>query len=126
MLFRALGAEDRDRNRSPLRDVVAVDPIGDVVTQPNGLGALGKAALGALFYQCEAATSLPEEIRRARTVSQQRRSSGHEHQAWLVKASGRGLWSDTDDVAQRTRDLRARKYRRQRRNHHAVNGNGHK
>src|SRR2546421_1615232 len=114
MLFRALGAEDRDRNRSPLRDVVAVDPIGDVVTQSDGLGALGKAAFRALFYQCEAATALPQEIRRARTVGQQRRGSGHEDEAWLVKACRGGLRSDTDDVAQRTRNLRARKCRRQR------------
>src|SRR5580704_19217240 len=99
ILLRAFGAEDRDRDRLALRDVVTVDPGGNVVAQPDRLGALNKAALRAALHQREAATALPEEIRGTRTVRQHRRGIGHEHQARLVEAGGRSLRSDADRVA---------------------------
>ena len=43
-----------------------------------------------------------------------------------MKARGRGFRPDADHVAQRMRDLRARKHRRQRRHHDAVDGKGQK
>ena len=47
ILLRAFGAEDRDRHRLALRDVVALDAAGDIVAQADGFGALDEAALGA-------------------------------------------------------------------------------
>src|SRR4051794_40345100 len=121
MLLRTLGAEDCNRNRSSLRDVVTLDTAGDIVTQSDSLGALRKAPFRTLFYHGEATTPLPQEISGARTVGQQRGSAGHEYQARLVKACRCGFWSDADDIAQRAGNLRARKERHQRRNDHAVN-----
>src|ERR1700691_730095 len=99
ILLRAFGAEDRDRDRLALRNVVAVDPGGNVVAQPDRLGALNETALRAALHQREAATALPEETRGTRTVRQHRRGIGHEAQTRLVEAGRRGLRSDTDHVA---------------------------
>src|ERR1700676_1776270 len=87
-LLRAFGAEDRDRNRFALRNIIAVDAGSNVVAQPDSLGALDKAALRSRFHQREPATALPEEIRGARSVGQHRRGAGHEDEARLVKARG--------------------------------------
>src|SRR4051794_9886956 len=94
ILLRTLGAEDCDRNRSSLRDVVALDTAGHVVTQSNSVGTLRKGAFGALFHHGETATALPQEISGAGAVGQLRRSPGHEYQARLVKACRCGFGSD--------------------------------
>src|SRR5216683_2984229 len=107
-LLRALGAEDGDGNRPTLRNIIAVDAGGDVVAQPDGFGALGKAALRTRFNQREPAAALPQKVRGARSIRQHRRGAGHEDETWLVKTGRGGLRSDADDVAQRARDLRAR------------------
>src|SRR5437879_2983453 len=102
-LLGAFGAEDRDRNRSALRIIIALDADGDVVAQPGGFGALDKAALRTGLHQRETATALTQEIRGARTVGQERRGARHEDEARLVKARCGGLRPDADDVAQCTR-----------------------
>src|ERR1700688_4794613 len=86
ILLRALGAEDGDRNRPAPRDVVAVDAGRRVVTQPDGFGALDKAALGAQFHQRESATALAEEIRSTAFSSERSaRLSSNSHQATRPK-----------------------------------------
>src|SRR5580658_3295459 len=112
--LRALGAEYRDRNRSSLRNIVAFNAAGDIVTQADGFGTLSKTAFRTRFDQREPATALPQEIRGARPVRQQCRGAGHEHETRLLKAGGGGLRPDADDVAQRARDFEAWKQRRQR------------
>src|ERR1700761_2020582 len=121
ILLRPFGAEDRDRNRSSLRDVVTLDARRYVVAQTYRLGTLGEAAFGTLLNQCKAATALGEEIGRARSVGQERRGAGHENKTWFVEAGGSSLWPNTNDVSKRSRHHRAGKHRRQRRQHHAVN-----
>src|ERR1700724_4093238 len=108
ILLRACGTEDRDRNRPALRNIIAVDAGGDIVTQPDGSGALHEAAFGALLHQREPATALPQEIRSPRSVGQNRRGVGHEDETWLMKACRRSPRSDADHVAERARDLGAR------------------
>src|SRR6185312_11278544 len=97
ILLRALGAEYGDGNRPSLRNIVALDAGGNIVTQADGLGALRKTAFGARFDQREPATALLQEIRRTRSVRQQGRGAGHEHQTRLLKARGSGLRPDADD-----------------------------
>ena len=62
--------------------------------------AAAKLRSRARLHQRKPARALPQEIRRARAVRQQRRGAGHEHEARLVEAGGGGLRSDADDVAQ--------------------------
>src|SRR5579863_2350536 len=107
MLLGAFGTEDRDRNRSALRNIIAVDAGRHIVTQPDRFGTLDKPALRSLLHQCEAATALAEEIRGSRSVRQQRRGAGHEDQARLVKTGGRRFRPDAGHVAQRPRNLGA-------------------
>src|SRR5215218_5530205 len=105
ILLCAFRAEDGDRDRLALRDIVALDPLGHIVAQPDRFGALDERAFGARFHQREAATALPEEIRCARSVGEQRARAGHEDQAGLVKTCRSGPWPDAHHVAKRTRDL---------------------
>src|SRR5579864_1292955 len=107
MLLRAFGAEDRDRNRTALRDIIAFDPSRHVVTQTDGFGALGEAAFCTLLNDGKAATAMSEKIRRAGSVRQQRRCPSHENQTGFMKAGGRSPRSDADDLAERPRDLGA-------------------
>src|SRR5215831_4818891 len=100
ILLGAFRTEDRDRDRSSLREIIAVDPRADLVAQPDGFGALRKTALRALLDQREAAAALLEEIGRAGTVGQHRRCARQEHEARLLIAGGRGLRADAGDVAQ--------------------------
>src|SRR5260370_30745314 len=65
-LLGTFGAEDRDRNRSALRIIVALDAGGNVVAQPDGFGALDESAFRSRFHQREPATTLTQQIRRAR------------------------------------------------------------
>src|SRR6185295_1963619 len=71
-LLSAFRAEDRDRDRAPLREIIAVDARTDLVAQPDRLGPLHEAALRALLDQREATAPLAQEIRRARAVGEQR------------------------------------------------------
>src|SRR3569832_553977 len=71
-LLGPLRTEDRKRDRTPLRVVVALDALGDVVAQADGLGALSKAALAPLLDQRKTAGAPVEEVGRAGAVGQQR------------------------------------------------------
>src|SRR5437868_7550782 len=106
ILFGTFGAEDRDRNRPTLRDIITLDARGHIVAQPDRFGALDKAAFRARFHQREAATALPQKIRSTRSVGQQRAGAGHEHEAWLMETGRGGPGPDADDIAQRARHLR--------------------
>src|ERR1700733_7361139 len=99
ILFRSFGAEDGDGYRPALRNIIAVDPGGDIVAQPDGFGALGKTTLRARFHQRKSATALPKEIRSARSIRQQRRGIRHENQTGLVKTCRGRFRSNTDNVA---------------------------
>src|SRR3954453_3096847 len=115
ILLGAFRAEDRDRDRTPLREIITVNARADLVAQPNRLGALHEAALRTLLDQREPAAPLPQEIRRARTVGEQRLRAGQEDEARLVIAGRGSLRADAGDVAKRACDLDARKHRSQRR-----------
>src|SRR5258705_859050 len=99
ILLRTFRAEDGDRDRLALRDVIALDPLRHIVAQPDGFGALDEGALGARFHQREAATALPEEIGSARSVGERRAGAGHEDQAWLVKARRGGVGTEADPTS---------------------------
>ena len=71
ILLRAFGAEDGDRNRPSLREIIAVDPRRHVVAQADRLGALSKGTLRARVDQREPATTLAEKISGTRAVGQQ-------------------------------------------------------
>src|SRR5689334_1175355 len=88
-LFRSFRAEDRNRDRLALREIVALDAGQRIVAQTDRLGARDEIALGARFHQRKAAGALAEEIRSARSVSQLRRCIRHEDEARLMEA-GRG------------------------------------
>src|SRR3954447_2003639 len=105
ILLGAFRAEDRDRDRPPLREIIALDARPDLVAQSDRLGPLREAALRTLLDQREAAAPLTEEIRRAGTVGQHRLGAGQEDKARFVIAGRRGLRTDAGDVAQRARDL---------------------
>src|SRR3982750_586359 len=89
ILLGAFRAEDRDRDRAPLGEIVAVDARTNLVAQPDPPGPLHEAALRALLDQREPAAPLPQEIRRARTVGEHRLRAGQENEARLGIA-GRG------------------------------------
>src|SRR5438094_7698934 len=120
ILLGAFRAEDRDRDYAPLREIIAVDARANLVAQPDGLGALHEAALRTLLDQRETTAPLPQEVRCARTVGEQRLRAGQEDEARLVIARRGRLRADAGDVAKRACDLDARKQRRQRRQHDAV------
>src|SRR5438477_4741555 len=90
----AFRAEDRDRDRAALREIIAVDARADLVAQPDRLGALHEAALRALLDKREAAAALPQEVRRTRAVGQQRLGAREEHETRLVIAGGGRLRPD--------------------------------
>src|SRR5438067_5513284 len=105
ILFGTFGAEDRDRNRPTLRDIITLDARGHIVTQPDRFGALDKTTFRARFHQREAATALPQKIRSTRSVGQERAGTRHEDETWLMEAGRGGLGPDADDIAQRARHL---------------------
>src|SRR3569623_249391 len=100
ILLGAFRAEDRDRDRPSLREIVSVDPRADLVAQPARLRAQDEAALRTLLNQREPAAALPEEVGRTRAVGQHRRGPRHEDEARLVVAGGCGLRPDAGDVTQ--------------------------
>src|SRR3954470_3063886 len=110
ILLGAFRAEDRDRDRTPLREIIAVDARANLVAQPDRLGALHESALRTLLDQREPAASLPQEIRRARTVGEHRLRTRQEDEAWLVIAGRGRLRADAGDVAKCPCDLDARKH----------------
>src|ERR1700743_2988618 len=93
ILLRAFGAEDRDRDRPPLRNVVPLDAGRDVVAETDGFGALCEGSFRTRFNQREAAVAMAQEVGSPGPVSQHGRGARHENEAWFLEARAGALWA---------------------------------